>query len=70
MKNQVNIIGMKYIIFRCAGSAIADEVIICWISMVAPIRIGVTKYGSFTERSRTQSMNGACRSSMAIVRMV
>jgi len=35
-------IGMMYIIRRCAGSGIDDEVIACCTSCVPPMMIGVT----------------------------
>ena len=42
--------GMNIIIFCCIGSAV-DGVIFVWTNCVMPIRIGVMKSGSCTERS-------------------
>src|SRR5437867_970919 len=46
-KIQVNMIGMTYIMRLCAGSGIDEDDITCCTSWVAPMMIGVTKYGSF-----------------------
>ncbi|MNU71846.1 hypothetical protein D3C71_612860 [compost metagenome] len=56
---KVKMIGMNCITFCCIGSVMVVGLIFCRYHMEAPMRIGSTKKGSFTDRSVIHRANGA-----------